>query len=162
VRDRPGKPPGITVEIPEAKQLRVRHVVFDFNGTLATDGRLIRGVGARVRRLARVAEVIVTTADTFGTAREALAGLPAAVHVVRGGADKRQLVRSLGGEHVAVVGNGANDVLMFKEAVLGIAVCGIEGLAAELLRAATIVVHDINDAIDLLLRPKRLVATLRR
>lgn len=162
VPDRPRGPRGIALAAPGAKRLGLAHVVFDFNGTLATDGALIRGVAARIRRLARVAEVVVLTADTFGTARAALAGLPVAVRVVRTGRDKRRLVRSLGGEGVAVVGNGANDVPMFEEAALGIAVCGTEGMAAELARAATVVVGDVNHAIDLLLRPKRLVATLRR
>ena len=160
--DRARRAAGIAVAVPGAKALRLGHVVFDFNGTLATDGTLIRGVAARIRRLARIVEVVILTADTFGTARAALAGLPVAVQVVRGGRDKRRVVRSLGGERVAVVGNGANDVPMFEEAALGIAVCGQEGMAAELARAATILVGDVNDAIDLLLRPKRLVATLRR
>ncbi len=160
--DRPPEAPGIALAVPGAKRLRLAHVVFDFNGTLATDGALIRGVAARLRLLARLAEVVVMTADTFGTARAALARLPVAVRVVRGGRDKRRLVRSLGRERVAVVGNGANDVPMFEEAALGIAVCGTEGMVAELARAATIVVGDVNDAIDLLLRPKRLLATLRR
>ncbi len=162
VPDRPRRPRGIALAAPGAKRLSLAHVVFDFNGTLATDGAMIRGVAARIRRLARLAEVVVLTTDTFGTARAALAGLPVAVRVVRTGRDKRRLVRSLGGEGVAVVGNGANDVPMFQEAALGIAVCGTEGMAAELARAATIVVGDVNDAIDLLLRPRRLVATVRR
>lgn len=37
-----------------------------------------------------------------------------------------------------------------------------EGAAAQTLMAADIVVRDINDALDLLLNPKRIVATLRR
>ncbi len=160
--DRPRGPGGIALAAPGAKRLSLTHVVFDFNGTLATDGALIRGVAARLRRLARLAEVVVLTADTFGTARAALAGLPVALGVVRTGRDKRRLVRSLGGGGVAVVGNGVNDLPMFEEAALGIAVCGTEGMAADLARVATIVVGDVNDAIDLLLRPKRLVATLRR
>lgn len=156
------EPPGIASSVPGAGELRLEHAVFDFNGTLAADGELIRGVAARLRRLSRLVEVVVMTADTFGTARAALASLPVAVQVVRGGRDKRRLVRSLGGRRVVAVGNGANDVPMFREAALGIAVCGVEGMAAEILGAATLVVGDVNDAIDLLLRPKRLLASLRR
>ncbi|MBN2196760.1 MAG: ATPase P [Polyangiaceae bacterium] len=142
--------------------LRIEHVVFDFNGTLAVEGKLVRGVAERLRKLATLTRVVVMTADTFGTARAALASLPVTVHVVRGGADKRRYVESVGRGTVAVVGNGINDVAMFKAAALGIAVCQAEGTAGELLRVASILVHDVNDACDLLLKPQRLVATLRR
>jgi len=144
------------------RPLRLGHVVFDFNGTMATDGKLPRGLAPRVRRLANSVEVVVMTADTFGTARRALAGWPVEIRIVRRGREKRDLVEKMGAERVAVVGNGVNDVPMFKVAALGIAVCGAEGTAAELLHLAAIVVRDINDALDLLLKPKRLVASLRR
>jgi len=51
---------------------------------------------------------------------------------------------------------------MFQAAGLRIAVLGGEGIAAALLTAADILVRDINDGLDLLLSPDRLVATLRR
>jgi len=153
----------LEVSIPGRKRLlRIEHVVFDFNGTLAVDGKLVRGVAARLARLGDRVDVVVMTADTFGTARRALAGLPVAVRVVRGGADKRRYVEAVGRETVAAVGNGVNDVPMLEAAALGIAVCGVEGTAAGLLLAATIMVRDVRDAFDLLLEPRRLVATLRR
>jgi soluble P-type ATPase len=74
---------------------------------------------------------------------------------------KRVFVQKLGSEHVVAIGNGRNDRMMLDEAALGIAVCGAEGLAAEALQASKVVVRDVVDALDLLLRPKRLVATLR-
>jgi len=154
---------GIEVSIPGRKKLlRIEHVVFDFNGTLAVEGRLVRGVAGRLRKLATLTHVVVMTADTFGTARAALARLPVMVQVVRGGADKRRYVESVGRGTVAAVGNGVNDVAMFRAAALGIAVCQAEGIAGELLRVASILVDDVNDACDLLLKPQRLVATLRR
>ncbi len=161
-RGRRSIPRGIGVDIPGRKRLRITHVVLDFNGTLATDGRLIRGVRARLRRLAPGMNIIVLTADTFGTARRALAGLPVTCEVVRDGAEKRRLVEAIGGPSVAAVGNGANDAPMFKVAGLSIAVCGSESAAVESWRSATVVTRDINDALDLLLKPQRLVATLRR
>ena len=51
---------------------------------------------------------------------------------------------------------------MLKEAAIGIAVLGPEGMASDLLETADVLVMDINDALDLLLHPKRLVATLRK
>jgi P-type E1-E2 ATPase len=75
---------------------------------------------------------------------------------------KATYVRQLGAGSVAAVGNGANDVGMLQEAELAIAVLGPEGLMADLLEHADILVAAPADAIDLLLHPKRLVATLRR
>lgn len=51
---------------------------------------------------------------------------------------------------------------MLAAAALGIAVLGPEGLATEALQAADLVVGQVEDALDLLLHPTRLLATLRR
>jgi len=106
--------------------------------------------------------VLVVTADTFGTARQALAGLPVEVRIVRAGRDKARLVEEIGPNSVAAIGNGRNDAAMFRKVKLGIAVVGPEGCAAELLAVADIVVHDIRDALDLLIYPLRMTATLRK
>lgn len=157
------KPSGIIINIPGKKRpLKIDAVIFDFNGTLAVDGNLIRGVASGLKKLARLMDVFVVTADTFGSARRVLAGLPVKVHVIRRGADKRKLVESIGRSRVAAIGNGVNDVPMLQSAALGIAVIGDEGASIELLRTATIVVGDINKALDLLLKPKHLIATLRK
>ena len=73
-----------------------------------------------------------------------------------------EVVRRLGADHVVAVGNGANDGLMLEAAAIGVAVLGREGLAREAREGAHIVVPHINDALDLLLLPQRLIATLRR
>jgi soluble P-type ATPase len=51
---------------------------------------------------------------------------------------------------------------MLREAVIGIAVASVEGLAIESLNSADVVVPDIIAAFELLEHPTRLVATLRR
>ena len=77
------------------------------------------------------------------------------------GAEKRDHVRTLGPEQVVAMGNGANDVLLLREAALAIAVLGPEGLCVDALRAFDVVVADPCAGLDLLLHPARLVATLR-
>jgi soluble P-type ATPase len=59
------------------------------------------------------------------------------------------------------MGNGNNDELILKEAALGIAILGDEGISVTALKQADIMVKNISDALDLLLKPKRLMATLR-
>jgi soluble P-type ATPase len=71
-------------------------------------------------------------------------------------------VAKLGPSQTVAIGNGANDARMLAAAVLGIATLGPEGLATITLQAADLVVGRVEDALDLLLRPQRLIATLRR
>jgi len=76
-------------------------------------------------------------------------------------AAKRSFVKELGSGHVAAAGNGFNDVEMLEEAVLSIAVLEAEGCSPDILFKADIVVRSIDEAFMLLLKPKRLIATLR-
>ena len=152
----------ITISIPGREPIRLTHLVLDFTGTLSKDGRLLPGVAVRLRRLARRLRIVVATADTFGTAAKALADLPVEVRFVKTGADKARIVRQLGPETVVAIGNGRNDVLMFKIAALSIAVIGPEGAASELVRLAHIIVQDVDNALYLLANPLGIVATLRK
>ena len=154
----------ITIDIPGFGALALEHLVLDFNGTLAVDGELLPGVAERLAALGSRLSIHVLTADTHGTAARALARLPCTLAVVppSGQAQaKRRFVESLGTERVAAIGNGRNDRLMVEAARVGIAVLQREGAAAGTLAAADVVVPAIEDALDLLVHPLRLVATLR-
>jgi soluble P-type ATPase len=59
------------------------------------------------------------------------------------------------------MGNGRNDRLMLQTAALGVAVCQAEGAAVQTMLAADVIVPDTQAALDLLIYPLRLVATLR-
>jgi soluble P-type ATPase len=154
----------IEIAIPGWKELHLQYLVLDLNGTLSCDGQLLGGARERLIALAARLRIHVLTADTFGQAQGELAGLPCEVTILpqgRGDLAKREFVRQLGPEQVVAIGNGRNDRLMLEEAVLGMAVVLREGAAAETLRAADIVLSNIDDALDLLAHPLRLVATLR-
>jgi len=155
----------IEIEVPGRGTYRLKHLVLDVNGTIAVDGRLVEGVAKRVAGLRRSVEVHMLTADTRGRQQviDAQLGMQAArITPQDEAAQKASFVRDLGGESVCAVGNGANDAAMLHEAGLAIAVLGEEGLAVETLNAADAVVPSATIALDLLLRPLRLVATLRR
>ena len=154
----------IEIVIPSHATLRINHLVLDYNGTLACDGTLLEGVRERLIALTARLDVHVITADTFGTAQAALAGIPCRVkvmHPVGQDVDKLDYIVQLSRKMVAAIGNGRNDRLMLQAAALGIAVIGPECTAAEALAAADIVAPNILAALDLLLNPLRLVATLR-
>ncbi len=151
----------VEITLPGQPTIEVRNLALDFTGTLSRDGGLLPGVAARITALAERLRITVMTADTRGTARRELAGLPLAVELVRDGAAKAALVERIGPSQTAAIGNGRNDVAMVKLAALGIAVLGAEGTAGELIREADVVAPDINSALDLFSDPLRLIATLR-
>lgn len=160
----PGADAMLEIAIPGGETLRLEHLVADFNGTLAVDGRLLPGVADGLRNLASRLAVHVVTADTFGAAAQALDGLPLQLTVLGEGphaAAKRRHAERLGAGRCAAIGNGRNDELLLAAAALGIAVVQGEGAACRTLQAADVVAPDIATALGLLLHPTRLVATLR-
>lgn len=154
----------LEVPIPGFASLRLKHLVLDYNGTLGVDGKLLPGVKRRLQKLRGRLDVHIVTADTFGAARTALAGVPCRVCILpvpRQDRAKLAYVRRLGAGETVCIGNGRNDRLMLKAAALGIAVIQREGAAAEAIREADVVTTGIVDALDLLEEPLRLVASLR-
>ena len=69
----------LTISIPGRGDLVLRHLLLDYNGTIAEDGHLAEGVAQRVEALSRLLEIYVVTADTHGTAAAACAGVPVRV-----------------------------------------------------------------------------------
>jgi soluble P-type ATPase len=154
----------ITVDIPGRGPLHIENVLFDLNGTLACDGLIAHTTRDRLTRLGDDLTLVVMSADTYGTLEQVTAGLPLRVRRVQqalGAAEKRRLLDELGADRTAAVGNGRNDVEMLKVAALGIVIVGPEGAGREALLASDLIFGQIDDALDGLLNPRRLVATLR-
>jgi len=154
----------LQLKIPGHETMDLTHLVLDYNGTLACDGRILDGVKERVETLARSLEIHVLTADTFGSVRRELAELPCRLAVIpleNQAEAKLHHVLVLGSQHCVCIGNGHNDRLMLQAAALGIAVLQTEGAAMAAVIAADILAPGIADALDLLLHPLRLAATLR-
>jgi len=155
----------LQIDIPGYKRLTLRHLVLDYNGTLAVDGYLLPGVEEALAELSQHLAIRILTADTFGLAQSQLKNVKAALAILgkEGQSEaKQQIVLSLDADQVVAIGNGQNDRLMLKEAALGIAVMQAEGAATETCLAAHIICQDILSALGLLRNPKRLIATLRR
>lgn len=152
---------GLDIEVPGDRRYRFTDLVCDYTGTLSCDGRLLPGVGGRLQAIATTLRITVLTADTFGTAVAQLSGLPVTVRRVSTGQEKASHVRAMGAQGVIGVGNGVNDVPMAQASGLFIAVVGPEGGAGRLIVHADIVVPDVLSALDLVLHPLRIKATLR-
>jgi P-type E1-E2 ATPase len=155
----------IDLQIPGRGIVQLHYAVFDVNGTLAIDGVLIKGVEERIALLRGKLEVRLITADTHGRQAEIDRQLKFKADRLLPGDERQQkakYVRQLDALKVVAIGNGANDAEMLKAAAIGIAVLGREGTASDAIASADVVALNVIDAIDLLLNPKRLVATLRR
>jgi soluble P-type ATPase len=145
--------------------LQIEHLVSDVNGTLAIDGQLIAGLNKRIASLQDRLTIHLLTADTHGRQRLIDEQLNLKAVIIKGqdeAGQKAAFVRKLGAEKVVALGQGANDSGMLKEAALGICVLSQEGVATQTLAASDIVVPDIFAAFDLLDKPLRIVASLRR
>ena len=150
--------------IPSRGELRLEYLVLDMKGTIALDGQLIDGVAKRLMTLSAQLEPMILTADTHGTVSSVALALGIKARRLQPGnetAQKEAVVAELGPERVVAIGNGANDAAMLRRAAVGIAVLGEEGAAVACLTAADILTPHINAALDLLLNPKRLLATWR-
>lgn len=152
------------IHIPGQGELQINHLVLDFNGTIALDGSLLPNVKERLTELAKLVKIYVLTADSNGSATRECEGLSVELHVI--GKDlqreeKRSFVQSLA-PGVVTMGNGVNDELMFRQSNLSIAVIGKEGCATAALMASHIVVKEVIDGLDLLLKHHRLIPTLRK
>ncbi len=154
----------LEVEIPGHGSLSLSNMVLDYNGTMACDGKLIEGVRERLELLSKSLRIHVLTADTFGSVALELTGVSCEVSVIPHQGQimaKANYIRHLGAEGCVAIGNGKNDHAMLKEAALGIAVVQAEGASTEAVLAADIISLKITDALDLLIYPLRLTATLR-
>jgi P-type E1-E2 ATPase len=155
----------IELNIPGRGTLQLEHLVSDVNGTLAVDGQLLEGLPRLIHNLRDRLTIHLITADTHG--RQLLIDQQLGLKAVRlspgdEAQQKAEYVRRLGAGGVVALGQGANDTAMLKEAALGICVLSKEGTCVEALLASDLLAPDIFAALELLEKPLRIVASLRR
>jgi soluble P-type ATPase len=151
----------IRIDIPRRGIIELHHAVFDINGTLAVDGIPIPGVVDRLQVLAEHLSLHALTAGTHGNIAELERTLGFPLHMIATGEEKLRFVEHLGPAGVIAFGNGRNDVAMLRVAAIGVAILAGEGVAIDALQAADVLAPGPVEAIDLVLKPKRLIATLR-
>lgn len=155
----------IELKIPGREPLQLEHLVIDVNGTLAVDGILPDGLPRILNSLRDRLNIHLLTADTHGRQERIDFQLGLNATLIQPGDEahqKAEYVERLGAERVIAIGQGANDAEMLKAAVLGICVLSQEGAAVETMISADLVVPDIFTALDLLDKPLRIIASLRK
>ncbi len=155
----------IQIQIPGSNDFTIENILLDFNGTIAIDGQLIEGVKDKINQHADLLAFHVITADTFGSVKNQLKDVSCTLHIIpekNQALSKLSYLQTLEPKTTIGVGNGANDELILKEAVLGIAVLQQEGLASKTLAASDLVIQNILDLFKYFETPDRLVASLRK
>lgn len=154
----------INITIPGWGDMEIDNLILDLNGTLSTDGEISSEVKERLDILSKDLNIYILTADTQGTAEQIVSDLEVTLVKIpeEGSAEaKLKFLESIDPSRTIAIGNGNNDRLMLKEAALGILVLGEEGASILTLKDSDLLVKSISDALDLFLKPKRLIATLR-
>ena len=116
----------LEIDIPGFGEVKLRHLVSDFTGTLSFNGKLIPGVRERLFSIAEFLNIHVLTSDTFGTALSELEGIPCEAHILDGeyhDLQKEEYVERLGTGFVIAFGNGNNDRKMLRAARIPVWFC---------------------------------------
>ncbi len=154
----------IEIKIPGYKNLQLEHLVLDYNGTLAIDGKLIPGVKDALIQLSEKLRIHIITADTFGRVQNEVTEIPCELSILpkeNQDIGKLEYVKRLGPDITVCIGNGRIDRLMLEDAIVGIVVVQKEGAAVESIQLADVMCPSIISALELLTNPLRLIATLR-
>ena len=155
----------ISIEGPGKGNLEIEFILIDFEGALAFDRRVHPKAKDKINLLSKRTKIYILTKGEKEVEEEILRRVKAEIfYFTEGETSQRKLalLRQLGATRTVAIGNGVDDAPMLEEAGLGICVIGKEGTSVEALKKADVVVSNILDALDFLLKPLRQKATLSK
>jgi soluble P-type ATPase len=155
----------ITIQRPGQEPLEIEFILIDFEGTLASDHRVHPKAKDKINLLSKRTKIYILTKGEKERIEESLRRVKAEIFYSPEGETsqrKLDLLRRLGPARTVVIGNGLDDASMIEEACLGICIIGEEGASIEAIKHADVVVPNVIDALDFLLKPFRQKATLSR
>lgn len=154
----------IEIAIPGKGEIRIKNIVFDVNGTIASDGKINERTKKRLKDLNKKVTVFLLTSDTYGTIEKEMGKSGIKIKKIshpNEAKQKEEFIKKLGGRETIAIGNGENDSLMLKKASLGICIIEKEGASAQAIKNADIVIYGKGNGLGLLENPTRIIATLR-
>ena len=155
----------ISIQRPGMESLDIHFILIDFEGTLAMDGRVHPKAKDKVNLLSKRATITILTKSNREKVEETLKKMKVEILYVTeedSSQQKLNVLQRLGPHQTAVIGNGLDDVRIMEQAGLGLCVIGKEGSSAEAVAKADLVVTNVLDALDFLLKPMRQRAALGR
>lgn len=152
--------------IPSYGKLILKNVIFDLNGTLQFKGKISEEIINKIEQLKQIYNVYLVSADIRGNLKELAKKLNTSyikinpIDISEAEAKNNELIK-LNKNNTIVVGNGNNDALMLKNAVIGITVLGEEGATVKSILNSDVVFPNPLSALDFLLDEKIMIGTLR-
>jgi len=153
----------ISIERPGQGNLEIEFILIDFEGTLASDRRVHPKAKDKINLLSKRTKIYILAKGEKEGVEESLRRVKAEIFYLTEGEGSRRkldLLRQLGPTRTVAIGNGVDDAPMIEEAGLGICIISKEGTSVEAMKRADVVVSNILDALDFLLKPLRQKATL--
>ena len=153
----------ISIERPGQGNLEIDFILIDFEGTLASDRRVHPKAKDKINLLSKRTKIYILAKGEKEGVEESLRRVKAEIfYLTEGDFSRRKLdlLRQLGPTRTVAIGNGVDDAPMIEEAGLGICIISKEGTSVEAMKRADVVVSNILDALDFLLKPLRQKATL--
>ncbi len=150
-------------DIPGAGTLELKTLILDLNGTLTVRGEIVSGVKERLITLKNLGyRILFFTGNTRGNADEIAKSLGGIEWIqASDGVGKRDHALRFDPATCVSIGNGLIDLELMKTVKLRIVTLQAEGVHVQTLLNSDIVTPSIVDALDLLIDPQILVATLR-
>lgn len=150
-------------KIPGVGDIELKTLILDLNGTLTVKGKIPEGVKERLARLKELGyRILFFTGNTRNNAGEISSELGIEWILAEDGIAKRNEALKLDPNICVSIGNGLIDLELMKVVKLRIVTLQAEGVHVQTLLNSDIVILSILDALDLLIDPATLVATLRK
>ena len=154
------------INIPNYGIITIKNLLFDINGTLQFQGKISPDLIIKFEELKKIYKIYLISADTRGNLKEIAETLDVDYikikpqGITEAVAKNNELIR-LGKNVTVAVGNGNNDALMLKNAVIGIVIIGNEGASIKCIMNSDVALPSPLSALDFLLDEKIMIATLR-
>ncbi len=149
--------------IPNSKNIEIKTLILDLNGTLTVRGELVKGVQEILEKIKNKGmKVVLFSGDTRGNGKKVADDLGIDLVVTPTGKDKRKSALKLNPSTCAAIGNGLIDVPLLKTVRLSILTLQAEGIHTKCIKEADIIVPSIIDALNLLVDESSLISTLRK
>ncbi|MEK7672932.1 MAG: hypothetical protein AAB373_03535 [Patescibacteria group bacterium] len=150
-------------ELTDGENLELKTIVVDLNGSLSVYGKVPEGVHEQIQQLKILGfRIVLLSGDVRGNAKIIADNLEIELIVAKNSAEKEQAILGLEPETCVSIGNARIDIGTFKQAKISIVTVQAEGIHAEVLQYADIVVPSIGAALNLFLDKEAFIATMRK
>lgn len=150
-------------ELPHGENIEIKTLILDLNGTLTVHGKIPKGVPEQINILKSLEfRIILLSGDVRGTAKEIAEEMRIELIIAKSADEKEAAILELEPQTCASIGNARIDIGTFKHARVSILTLQAEGIHADTIQYADMIVPSIQDALSLFIDKKSFEATMRK